>query len=210
MLNEDIREIYSNIELQLLPLVKSFFIYRSYFPHLPLIYVASCFVYNVSVQYYLLFNVFELTPDHVSSSDALLHSAVVHQVVRYWRTVEYLVLQTEHANDPKRRLGDIAWTLVSVVRRTDQTDTMKRAWDTYYYDTLPGHHYISHSHEPCSICVQTGYNDPLFVRLPCGHTYHRVCISKWIMNPLPHSSMLHCPLCCRVTYSHRSRTIKTY
>lgn len=49
-------------------------------------------------------------------------------------------------------------------------------------------HACEPSEEPCSICLDTGVN----LALPCGHAFHRACLTQWMMDRRP-----TCPNCGR-------------
>ena len=52
--------------------------------------------------------------------------------------------------------------------------------------------YVNVTDTICSICMETGLegNDN-FVKLPCGHTFHTICIDSWIVK----SKNKQCPSC---------------
>jgi ankyrin repeat protein len=54
----------------------------------------------------------------------------------------------------------------------------------------------------CAICSEpknyniTDVNSPLIVHsLPCGHTYHNVCINRWLTERRNNGLVLECPIC---------------
>ena len=54
------------------------------------------------------------------------------------------------------------------------------------FDALVGH--TPTTNETCSICCDKG--DGEWVRLPCGHAFHRECAKEWLMQ-----RQRTCPLC---------------
>ena len=47
----------------------------------------------------------------------------------------------------------------------------------------------SNTIEPCPICLETFQNDHSISRMPCGHHYHKTCLTNWLHK---HNS---CPVC---------------
>jgi hypothetical protein len=51
--------------------------------------------------------------------------------------------------------------------------------------------------DQCAICIDDVGPDESLIKLPCGHAFHPICVTRWLTRSHGKGNRQCCPLCCQ-------------